>query len=61
VNDFAQSVLRTLGFEITAERAESIARAIAAQLEAERAATRDLPFETEPSGFAGELERELHE
>lgn len=52
-------VLRMLalqGVQLPEERAESVARAITAQLEAERAATRALPFELEPACFIRTLE-----
>lgn len=50
--------LRRQGVALPAERAESVVRAIAAQIEAERAATRALPFEAEPCAFLAELEKE---
>ena len=55
-----QIVLRMLalqGVQLPEERAESVARTLAAQLEAERAATRALGFEQEPSGFFRTLEQ----
>lgn len=50
-------MLEQHGVTLPAERAEALARSIAAQLEAERAATRALRFEDEPSAFFAELEK----
>jgi hypothetical protein len=61
MNEVFAKFLSLQGVKIAPEREEPIARAVAAMLEAERAATRGLQFEVEPSGFAGELERETHE
>jgi hypothetical protein len=58
MSEIGAMVLANLGLEIPAERAEGIARALEAMLAAERAATRDLPFEQEPSNFLSELEKE---
>jgi hypothetical protein len=44
------------GVTLAPERAEALARTLAAQLEAERAATRALAFEVEPSSFTRVLE-----
>lgn len=49
-------ILLAQGVRLPEERAESVARSIAAQLETERAATRSLAFEQEPSGFFRTLE-----
>ena len=50
-------MLTLQGAMVPRERQETIARTVDAVLEAERTATRALPFETEPSGFLGELEK----
>lgn len=49
-------MLLAQGVTLPEERAESIARTLALQLGAERAATRALAFEREPSGFFRTLE-----
>ena len=49
-------MLLSQGVTLPEERAESMVRSIAAQLETERAATRSLAFEQEPSAFFRTLE-----
>ena len=49
-------LLALQGVTLAPERAEALARTLAAQLEAERAATRALAFEVEPSSFTRVLE-----
>ena len=49
-------MLLAQGVTLPEERAESMVRSIAAQLESERAATRSLAFEQEPSAFFRTLE-----
>ena len=49
-------MLTAQGVKPPDDRAESVARMIAAQLEAERTATRALAFEQEPCGFFRTLE-----
>ncbi len=49
-------MLLTQGVSLSEERAESVVRVIGAQVETERAATRLLAFEQEPSGFLRTLE-----
>ncbi|MBI2753573.1 MAG: hypothetical protein HYX46_08700 [Betaproteobacteria bacterium] len=49
-------MLLAQGVSLSEERAESVVRVIGAQLETERAATRSLAFEQEPSGFLRTLD-----
>ena len=56
MKDTLLRMLAAQGVKLPDERAESVARLIAAQLEAERVATRALAFEQEPSGFFRTLE-----
>lgn len=49
-------MLLAQGVSLSEERAESVVRVIGAQLETERAATRSLAFEQEPSVFLRTLE-----
>ncbi len=51
-----QELLALQGVALAPERTEALARTLAAQLEAERAATRTLAFEVEPSWFTRVLE-----
>ncbi len=59
MSDVSKIILRNLGIEIPAERADAIARTLETMLEAERAATGRLQFEQEPSGFLSEIEKEI--
>ena len=49
-------MLLAQGVKLPEQRAESLVRVIAGQLETERAATRSLAFEQEPSAFFRMLE-----
>lgn len=49
-------LLAQQGITLAPERAEALARTLSAQIEAERAATRALAFEVEPSSFTRLLE-----
>jgi hypothetical protein len=51
-----QELLALQGVALAPERAEALARTLAAQLDAERGATRALAFEVEPSTFTRVLE-----
>jgi len=57
MNEIVLRMLALQGVRLPEERAESVARTLAAQHEAERAATRALAFEQEPSGFFRTLEQ----
>ncbi len=54
--DLFRELLARQGVALAPERVEALARTLAAQLEAERAATRALAFEVEPASFARVLE-----
>jgi hypothetical protein len=51
-----RELLALQGVRLAPERAEALARTLAAQMDAERAATRALAFEVEPSSFTRTLE-----
>ncbi|TAN51743.1 MAG: hypothetical protein EPN19_11900 [Betaproteobacteria bacterium] len=51
-----RELLALQGVALAPERAEALARTLAAQLQAERGATRGLDFEVEPSSFTRVLE-----
>jgi len=51
-----RELLALQGVALAPERAEALARTLAAQLQAERGATRELEFEIEPSSFTRVLE-----
>ena len=55
-DDLFRELLARQGVALAPERVEALARTLAAQLEAERAATRALPFEVEPASFTRVLE-----
>lgn len=51
LDDLFRELLALQGVTLPPERAAALARALGAQLEAERGATRALEFEVEPSSF----------
>lgn len=51
-----RELLARQGVTLAPERLEALARTLAVQLEAERAATRALAFEVEPASFTRVLE-----
>jgi hypothetical protein len=53
--DLFRELLARQGVALAPERQEALARTLEAQLEAERAATRALEFEVEPSSFTRAL------
>jgi len=55
-DDLFRELLARQGVALAPERLEALARALGAQLEAERAATRALAFEMEPASFTRVLE-----
>ncbi|OFZ98000.1 MAG: hypothetical protein A2Z64_14795 [Betaproteobacteria bacterium RIFCSPLOWO2_02_67_12] len=55
-DDLFRELLARQGVALAPERLEALARALGAQLEAERAATRALAFEVEPASFTRVLE-----
>ena len=55
-DDLFRELLARQGVALAPERLEALARALGAQLEAERAATRSLAFEVEPASFTRVLE-----
>jgi len=54
--DVYSRLLAQQGITLPPGRAEALARTLAAQLQVERAATRELAFELEPSTFTQRLE-----
>ncbi len=54
--DLYARLLAQQGIALPPERAAALARTLAAQLQAERAATRELAFEVEPASFTRVLE-----
>lgn len=54
--DLYLQLLALQGVTLAPERAEALARTLAAQFQAERSATRELEFEVEPASFTRVLE-----